>query len=318
MPGKEVYLFWIFVKIQTRRNFFLSPAIFYPFFSMEKDLFSEPLFRKKETPQQQPIIETELSTKRAVEKIISGKDFEKLFDKISYGLSEWRVFNDFLDMCIYAFSLGKYEEQYFEIVKRYPKEKVNQLAELLSLLILAMTRESSSKEETESNYSAGAKDILGELYELRFSNSKSGQFFTPQPIADFMAMASCGDSKEFEHKTVCDPACGSGRMLLAAKKINPFNHFYGADLDETCCKMATINLFLNGVKGEIAHMNSLSMEFYKSYKLTGMPFPSLTITTNKAESVFFTTVEKIKEKEPEKFEQPFVAKVGLGGQLELF
>jgi len=214
---------------------------------MEKDLFGESLFRKKETPPLQPIVETELSTKRAVEKIISGKDFEKLFDKISYGLSEWSVFNNFLDMCIYAFSLGKYEEQYLEIVKGYPKEKVNQLAELLSLLVLSMTGEINSTETTENNYSAGAKDILGELYELRFSNSRSGQFFTPQPIADFMAMSICGDSKEFEHKTVCDPACGSGRMLLAAKKINPFNRFYGADLDETCCKMAAINLFLNGV-----------------------------------------------------------------------
>ena len=285
---------------------------------MEKDLFSEPLFRKKETPQQQPIIETELSTKRAVERIISGKDFEKLFDKISYGFSEWSVFNDFLDMCIYAFSRGKYEAEYLEIVKRYPKEKVNQLAELLSLLVLSMTGEINSTETSENKYSAGAQDILGELYEQRFSSSKSGQFFTPQPIADFMAIAICGDSKEFEHKTVCDPACGSGRMLLAAKKINPYNRFYGADLDETCCKMAAINLFLNGVKGEIAHMNSITMEFYKSYKLTGMPFPVLTINTNKAESIFFTTAERMKEKEPEKFQQQFVAKVGVGGQLELF
>jgi type I restriction-modification system DNA methylase subunit len=285
---------------------------------MEKDLFGESLFQEKENPTHKPIDETELSTKRAVEKIISGKDFEKLFDKLSYGLSEWSVFNDFLDMCIYAFSLGKYEEQYLEIVKRYPKEKVNQLAELLSLLVFAMTGEINSTETSENNFASGTQDILGELYEQRFSSSKSGQFFTPQPIADFMAMAICGDSKEFEHKTVCDPACGSGRMLLAAKKINPFNHFYGADLDETCCKMAAINLFLNGVKGEIAHMNSISMEFYKSYKLTGMPFPSLTINTNKAESVFFTTAEKIKEKEPEKFQQQFDAKVGIDGQLELF
>lgn len=285
---------------------------------MEKDLFGEPFFLEKENPTHKPIDETELNTKRAVERIISGKDFEKLFDKISYGLSEWKVFNDFLDMCIYAFSLGKYEAEYMEIVKRYPKEKVNQLAELLSLLVLSMTGAINTTKSAENNYASGAKDILGELYELRFSNNKTGQFFTPQPIADFMAMAICGDSKEFEHKTVCDPACGSGRMLLAAKKINPYNRFYGADLDETCCKMAAINLFLNGVKGEIAHMNSLSMEFYKSYKLSGMPFPDLTIITNKEESVFFTTAERMKENEPEKFQQQFVAKVGVGGQLELF
>lgn len=64
---------------------------------------------------------------------------------------------------------------------------------------------------------------------------------------------------------VLDPACGSGRMLLAAAKRNRFAIFHGADLEITCCKMALINTLLNSLTGEIAHMNSLSNEFYTGY-----------------------------------------------------
>jgi type I restriction enzyme M protein len=66
---------------------------------------------------------------------------------------------------------------------------------------------------------------------------------------------------------VLDPACGSGRMLLAAAKRNRFALFYGADLDNTCCKMALVNMLLNSLTGEIAHMNSLSNEFFTGYKV---------------------------------------------------
>jgi len=66
---------------------------------------------------------------------------------------------------------------------------------------------------------------------------------------------------------VLDPACGSGRMLLAAAKRNRFALFYGADLDISCCKMALINILLNSLTGEIAHMNSLSNEFFRGYKV---------------------------------------------------
>jgi hypothetical protein len=43
--------------------------------------------------------------------------------------------------------------------------------------------------------------------------------------------------------------------------------FYGADLDITCCKMALLNMLLNSLTGEIAHMNSLSNEFFRGYNV---------------------------------------------------
>jgi type I restriction-modification system DNA methylase subunit len=74
--------------------------------------------------------------------------------------------------------------------------------------------------------------------------------------------------ERFENReTILDPACGSGRMLLAAAKINRHNTFFGADLDGTCCKMALINMLLNSLQGEISHMKSLSKEFFRGYKV---------------------------------------------------
>ena len=81
-----------------------------------------------------------------------------------------------------------------------------------------------------------------------------------------MAVISVGNDS-VPRQTVCDCACGSGKMLLAAAKINRHLHLYGADLDITCCKMALLNMLLNSITGEIAHMNSLSNDFYTGYKV---------------------------------------------------
>jgi hypothetical protein len=55
-------------------------------------------------------------------------------------------------------------------------------------------------------------------------------------------------------------------MLLSAAKRNRHALFYGADLDLTCCKMSLVNMMLNSLTGEIAHMNSLSNEFFTGFK----------------------------------------------------
>ncbi|MHB8208443.1 N-6 DNA methylase [Mucilaginibacter sp.] len=108
---------------------------------------------------------------------------------------------------------------------------------------------------------------MGELYQQAISSGHNGQFWTPEPICDMMTAITIGDTLE-DNQTVCDPACGSGRMLLSAAKINRRALFYGADLDITCCKMTLVNMLLNSLQGEIAHMNTLSNDFYKGYKVS--------------------------------------------------
>jgi DNA modification methylase len=68
--------------------------------------------------------------------------------------------------------------------------------------------------------SEGINDPLGEpFYMQAISNGHNGQYFSPVPICDIMATMSVGDDSR-PGQTVCDCACGSGRMLLAAAKIN--------------------------------------------------------------------------------------------------
>ncbi len=43
-------------------------------------------------------------------------------------------------------------------------------------------------------------------------------------------------------RTVNDPCCGSGRMLLSAAKIQPSWQFVGQDVDLRCVRMTAINL----------------------------------------------------------------------------
>jgi len=97
------------------------------------------------------------------------------------------------------------------------------------------------------------------------SNGFNGQYFTPTPVCEMISAMTIGEALE-SRETICDPACGSGRMLLASAKLNRHSKFYGADLDSTCCKMALINMLLNSLQGEIAHMNTLSNDFYNGYK----------------------------------------------------
>jgi type I restriction-modification system DNA methylase subunit len=129
-------------------------------------------------------------------------------------------------------------------------------------------------------------DAFGDVFMEYLSYGKNGQFFTPQPICDMMAKITIGDSIE-DGKSVCDCACGSGRTLLAAAKINRNLQFIGSDIDLTCVKMAVVNLAYNSLQGEIAWMNTLSMEHYASFQVRIEPFTKFPyiVVTGKNESI---------------------------------
>ncbi|HWY98058.1 MAG TPA: N-6 DNA methylase [Bacteroidia bacterium] len=172
------------------------------------------------------------------------KPFSKVFDQIANNKSDTEVFNDFLDIAICALSHGAYEEEYFSIIKKYNREQVNLFSELFAKMVIAMDAKGQ-----------GLKDCLGEFYEQRLSRGRQGQFFTPDHVC--LAMASMTINMDERGKTIIDPCCGSGRMLLSAAKVARHNYFYAIDIDHTCVKMTTINFALNGLMGEVAWMDAL-------------------------------------------------------------
>lgn len=147
------------------------------------------------------------------------------------------------------------EDEYMKLVPRYAEVKhgdraIDYFPKAFGALIEAME--------------ATHQDILGDIFQGGVTFGEHGQFFTPDPICDVMAQMSV--SSEESGKRVLDPACGSGRTLLAAAKINPKNEFYGVDLDHRCAQMTAINLALHNLNGWVVHGNSLSNEEWTVYR----------------------------------------------------
>lgn len=123
-------------------------------------------------------------------------------------------------------------------------------------------------------------DILGAVYEhYGLTSNEFGQYFTPLNLANLMAALQL-ETLEADHDVtpedpfrIADPACGSGRLLLAAGRIlkrDPESIpvlFCGQDKDPLCARMAAINLALAGLPGYVTHGNSLTLEATTTWKI---------------------------------------------------
>lgn len=197
------------------------------------------------------------------------------FDQLSRKDSKWTAFNSILD---FALIPHRYYPSGQELAAAHQQLTTWPDKEIILQFITAMT----------DLQPEGFGDPLGEFYMMHLSNGHMGQYFTPENMTNFMAQTTIGATSK-PGQTVCDPACGSGRALLAAAKINRFLHFYGADLDAICCKMTLYNMLLNSLTGEIAHMNSLSNEFFRGYRfqtklIDGYHYPYFVEFTDPEES----------------------------------
>lgn len=61
-------------------------------------------------------------------------------------------------------------------------------------------------------------------------------------------------------RTACDPACGSGLMLLAVAEIHPHWEFHGQDVDLRCVRLTALNLAFRNLYGYVIWGNSLGLE----------------------------------------------------------
>ncbi len=200
------------------------------------------------------------------------ENFETLINSFQPKYELHTVFDDFLTMSICAVTrnpktgLSHYEDVYLKTIERY---KTDQLRFVFPKMFAALTNEMEELKE-ECN------DVLGMYYEKNQSKKGSQQFFTPWVICQFMAQSTleCSEDIENSPKRILEPACGSGRMLLAAAKVCGKNqHFYAVDIDSTCVKMTALNLFLNGMfNSEVMCGNFLmSNDFRFSYRLSFLP-----------------------------------------------
>lgn len=214
---------------------------------------------------------------------VALSDFIKEFDKASHYHNPSKVFDDFLKITICTLSRDMsnpvkslYESEYMELIQPYIKTKTfDNLVRMFGILL--------GNSERFYQSSVG-NDLLGEFYQREISRGKNGEYFTPSTICGFMAQIVGIEGGE---KRILDNACGSGRMLLAAKleefknNPNPFtkhNNYYGIDLNVLCVRMTAINMLLNGLDGEVIQANALNPEDFRGgYKIIAYPSPNLGI-----------------------------------------
>ena len=224
--------------------------------------------------------------KKAITPVPYKNKFAESLHRLGSRYSIHKVFDDFLTMSMAACTpnpLTKksyYEEEYMATIEYYKDSELrHEFPKAFAHLVLEM--------EERAIDSGMGNDVLGDFFEQNVSNGRNGQFFTPYPICQFMASITHTD-REFDSEAdnskplrILDPACGSGRMLMAAHKQNGTQHeYYGIDVDRTCVKMTAMNLFLNGMFGsEVMCANALAPnDFVISYKISMFPFGIFKVT----------------------------------------
>jgi type I restriction enzyme M protein len=144
----------------------------------------------------------------------SEEDFEGLFEDLDLGSSK----------------LGKTE---------------NQKNELIAKVLAHLDKIDFRLADTEA-------DVLGDAYEYLIgqfasgAGKKAGEFYTPQEVSTILAKIVTTGKTSL--KSVYDPTCGSGSLLLrVAKEVEDVGHFYGQEMNPTTYNLARMNMILHGV-----------------------------------------------------------------------
>jgi type I restriction enzyme M protein len=162
------------------------------------------------------------------------EDLQKILTNIQLSTmgtdSEDDFDNLFEDMDLNSTKLGKSPEQRNEIIAK---------------VLFHLDKIDFKLENTEL-------DVLGDAYEYLIgqfasgAGKKAGEFYTPQEVSKILAkIVTTGKQKL---KSVYDPTCGSGSLLLrVAKEVKEVNNFYGQEMNRTTYNLARMNMILHGV-----------------------------------------------------------------------
>ena len=95
-------------------------------------------------------------------------------------------------------------------------------------------------------------DVLGDAYEYLIAKfaegagQKAGEFYTPQQVSSILAKIVT--TRKSKLKSVYDPTCGSGSLLLrVAREVEEVGHFYGQEMNRTTYNLARMNMILHDV-----------------------------------------------------------------------
>ena len=124
------------------------------------------------------------------------------------------------------------------------QEMVDKLTKLIAIF--------QSPELDSSKNRAEGDDIIGDAYEYLMRNfatesgKSKGQFYTPAEASRILAQVIGIDKCKDRDATICDPACGSGSLLIRALTEAPFEIAgYGQEKESSTAGLAKMNAVLH-------------------------------------------------------------------------
>lgn len=182
------------------------------------------------------------------------KEISKTINYLSGSKSPYDIFCDWIALMALALANApclihskiwhERENQYKNIVQRYPKEDFQKFVYMFGLLANA--------------FEERLTDWLGQIYmESGCGNKNTGQFFTPFNVSQMCAMSTIPDDYDGSYPlTVNEPSTGGGGMIIAmanALKEKGFNF-------QTCMKVVAQDLDWKGVYMTYTQLSLLGID----------------------------------------------------------
>lgn len=201
------------------------------------------------------------------------KEFIKGLNALDHSWNPREMFRDMMEMgyCAWAKLTAPTQERkdelearYMQIVGRYPdKDTVRAFKPLLEIAQTAVE--------------GGGIDFLGNVSgELEVLNPGAGQFFTPYEVSRLLAQINIFDAPEMIREqgyvTVCEPAVGSGGIVLAVADeltrlgFQPWFHMLAevVDVSALAFYMCYLQLTWRGIPAGVIRGDTLRLENYES------------------------------------------------------
>jgi len=142
------------------------------------------------------------------------------------------------------------------------KEMVDRLSKLVAIF---------AGMDLRANRAEG-DDLLGDAYEYLMrhfateSGKSKGQFYTPAEVSRILAKVVGITRETSQDKTIYDPTCGSGSLLLKTADETPRGlSIFGQEMDNSTFALARMNMFLHGYPThEIWRDNTLANPYWKN------------------------------------------------------
>jgi type I restriction-modification system DNA methylase subunit len=194
------------------------------------------------------------------------KEFMKQLESYGYGINLYEKFREFCKVATYSLASAFYPElsrKELEPIKiAEDKKKLAAFENCFQILVNALEEEH--------------QDFLGVFFGMNdLGNVRVGQFFTPYNISLMIARMQINDQdkiiKQKGFIKVCEPACGSGGMIIALRQtlledgFNPSTNMYVemTDIDELCFYMSYIQISLYGIPARVIQGDTLSFKVYR-------------------------------------------------------